>query len=65
MIENRNVALADDTKRKLLVVYGHSLLIRWKNGRPLTTVSVCTNIRFLLVITIELSQCFTTCSKSR
>lgn len=30
MIENRNVALADDTKTKLLVVYGHNLFIRWK-----------------------------------
>lgn len=30
MIENRNVVLVDDIKRKLLVVYGYSLLIRWK-----------------------------------
>lgn len=54
MIENRNVVLVDDIKRKLLVVYGYSLLIRWKNGRLLMIVFVCMNICFLLVIIIEL-----------
>lgn len=54
MIENRNVVLVDDIKRKLLVVYGYSLLIRWKNGRLLMIVFVCIYIFFLLVIIIEL-----------